>query len=153
MILVDQEQARDLHQRTSCSVSSFQVPHVPQCWFVIQFYREKNEENATQYDQCLNSWYWILLVNLLLLSYDVFYFHRDGDKDVEWVHKKADWLRVWEERERQLQLLLHMTKTSTFKRLFPPWKEKILSQFLFQISKHCKNCECCSVSTFALCMS
>ena len=44
-------------------------------------------------------------------------------------------------------------KTSTFKRLFPPWKEKILSQFLFQISKHCKSCECCSVSTFALCMS
>ena len=153
MILVEQEQARDLHQRTSCSVSSFQVPHVPQCWFVIQFHREKmkkmqhNTTNVQIHDIefCWSTYFCFHMMSSIL--------HRCGNKDVEWVHEKYDWRRVWEERGEKLQLFLHMTKTSNFKRLFPPWKEKILSQFLFQMSKHCKNCECCSVSTFALCMS
>lgn len=102
-----------------CYFLSFITCHVPQqCWFVINFYPKKcNNMANNQFHNVEFGWsihfcfHYIFSQGQPSFTF-IFMFlilHRDGDKDVEWVHEKADWRRVGTKRDYKQKLLLYMT--------------------------------------------
>ena len=64
-----------------------------------------------QFHKILN---FVCLLSCCRLCFPLILLHRWRVEDLEWVHQKDDWRRVWASRDHELQLLLHIKQEYKF---------------------------------------